>query len=158
MKNIKEFKVMIYSNMLWNWGDVCISDIFSGNSLGKIGHHKMADVPVKVHILYTYKLDSTLSVLWYFFSIMLSRVPFNLAPLYLRPFSLPRSLILPGHLIISVWMWPEWHSGCLWIGVKREAGWLIFTTGLGKTELRSLGENMVLIKDLLFHSMSMFHL
>ncbi len=54
-------------------------------------------------------------------------------------------------------MWPEWHSGCLWIRLERGGG-LIFTTGLGNTGLQSLGEKMVLITDLpsLSPSVSLF--
>lgn len=68
-------------------------------------------------------------------------------PFVFQPFWLPRSLISAVLLIISVWMWPEWHSGCLWIRPERGGG-LIFTTGLGNTGLQSLGEKMVLITDL----------
>lgn len=74
-----------------------------------------------------------------------------------QPYWLPRSLISPVFLIIAVWMWPEWHSGCLWIRLERGGG-LIFTIGLGKPGQQSLGEKMVLITDLslLFLSVSLF--
>lgn len=119
----------------------------------------ITDFLVKVYILHIPKLNSTLyqSSLVVFLQHHAVLSSPNCADSYL--FSgvfwsfFHRSLILPVLSIISVWMLPEWHSGCLWIGLKRGGG-LIFTAALENIGLQSLGEKMVLITDL-FYSLSL---